>query len=85
MTKIAPEYPKCTGVDFAFVKYVISRRWNSPVGALDEASDCFKLFNKSRGEREYLDVEEIKKGLDEFLDMPVSEQEVTEFILELDP
>ena len=46
LLKANPDFPRCTGVDFNFVKYVIAQRWNRGGGAQDEAIECFKLFNK---------------------------------------
>ena len=28
LMKANPDFPKCTGVDFNFVKYVVASRWN---------------------------------------------------------
>ena len=46
LMKANSEFHKCTGVDFNFCKYVVSRRWNAGNGMQEEAVECFKLFNK---------------------------------------
>ena len=50
LMKANADFPKCTGVDFSFVKYVVSKRWNAGNGQQEEAVECFKLFNKRNHE-----------------------------------
>jgi Ca2+-binding EF-hand superfamily protein len=50
LMKASPDFHKCTGVDFNFVKYVVASRWNRGNGKQEEAIECFKLFNKRNHE-----------------------------------
>ena len=69
LTKIYPEYTKATGVDFPFVKFVVAKHWNQGGGALEEAQDCFKLLQNKARNSEFLEIEDIKKGLEEYLEI----------------
>ncbi len=71
-----------TSVDFDTVKFVIGYRW-AKGGKDEEAREAFKLFDKR--ERNYITTNEIKSVLSNYLEFPVSEQDINDFMSECDP
>ena len=82
LKKADPDFLKRPVVDFDTVKYVIGYRWNKG-GKDEEARECFKLFDKR--DRNYINVTDIKSVLSNYLEFPVSEQDVADFMAECDP
>lgn len=69
-------------VDFDTVKFVVGYRWNK--GGKDlEAAECFQLFDKR--DRKVINANEIKTVLSSYLEFPVSEQDIQDFMAECDP
>ena len=69
-------------VDFDTVKFVVGYRWNK--GGKDlEATECFQLFDKR--DRKAINANEIKTVLSSYLEFPVSEQDIQDFMSECDP
>ena len=62
-----------SSVDFDTVKFVIGYRWNKG-GKEDESRECFKLFDKR--DRNTITANELKQVLGNYLDFPVSEQDI---------
>ena len=73
------EILKRTHVDFDFIKYVVGYRWNK-TGKEDEARECFKLFDKR--DRSYINAGDLKAVLSNYLEFPVSENDIQDFINE---
>ena len=69
LQKASSDFPRCTGVDFNFVKYVVSKRWNAGNGQQEEAVECFKLFNKRN--HETITQSEVKATLMDYLEFNV--------------
>ena len=76
------DFSTCTGVDFPFVRYLVARKWNQQQGALDEASDCFKLFNKRN--HDTITAAEVKSTLMEYLEFNVTDNDINEFMDQCD-
>jgi Ca2+-binding EF-hand superfamily protein len=76
------DFSKCTHVDFPFLKYLVARKWNSQMGAQDEAVECFRLFNK-RG-HETITAAEIKTTMMDFLDFNITDQDMNDFMSVID-
>ena len=68
-----------TAVRFEFVKSVIQWKWNKS-GHQEEARECFKLFDKR--DKNYITAADLKQVLSNFLEFPVSEQDIQDFITE---
>ena len=68
-----PEFLKRAAVDFDTVKFVIGYRW-AKGGKEEESREAFKLFDKR--ERNYINQNEIKQVLSNYLEFPVSEQDI---------
>ena len=79
LKKADPEFLKRQAVDFDCVKYVVGYRWTKS-GKEDEARECFKLFDKR--DRNYINAGDLKQVLSNYLDFPVSEQDIADFINE---
>ena len=74
-----PEFLKRQAVDFDVVKFVVGYRWNKS-GKEDEARECFKLFDKR--DRNYINAGDLKQVLSNYLEFPVSENDIQDFINE---
>ena len=68
-----------TAVQFDFVRAVIQSKWNKS-GQQEEARECFKLFDKR--DKNYITAADLKQVLSNFLEFPVSEQDIQDFITE---
>lgn len=77
-----PDFLKKQNVDIDTVKFVIGYRWNKG-GKEDEARECFKLFDKR--DRNYINSSDLKAVLSNYLEFPVSEQDIHDFMAECDP
>ncbi len=64
------------------MKFVIGYRW-SKGGKDEESREAFRLFDKR--ERNYITPSEIKQVLSNYLEFPVSEQDINDFMNECDP
>ncbi|CDW74600.1 ef hand family protein [Stylonychia lemnae] len=69
-------------VDIDTVKLVIGYRWNKG-GKEEEAKESFHLFDKR--DRGYINVNEVKTVLVNYLDFPVNDNDIQEFMLQCDP
>ena len=76
------DFSTCTGVDFPFIRYLVARKWNQGQGNLDEASDCFKLFNKRN--HDSITAAEVKSTLMEYLEFNVTDNDINEFMDQAD-
>ena len=72
------DFSTCTGADLSFVRYLVARKWNQQQGALDEASDCFKIFNKRN--HDTITSAEVKSTLMEYLEFNVTDNDINEFM-----
>jgi Ca2+-binding EF-hand superfamily protein len=81
LKKADPEFLKKQNVDFDTVKFVVGYRWNKG-GKEDEARECFKLFDKR--DRNYINSSDLKAVLSNYLEFPVSEQDIQDFMNECD-
>ncbi len=77
-----PQFLNRASVDFDTVKFVIGYRWNRG-GKDEESREAFRLFDKR--ERNYITTNELKSVLSNYLEFPVSEQDINDFMLETDP
>ena len=77
-----PDFLKKSMVDFDTVKFVIGYRWVKG-GKEDESRECFHLFDKR--ERNYINANEIKAVVSNYLEFPVTEQDIQDFMTECDP
>ena len=73
------DFLKRQAVDFPTVKYACSYRWNRS-GKEDEARECFKLFDKR--DRNFIVAADLKQVLSNYLEFPVSEKDIEDFITE---
>ena len=78
-TRADQEILKRHAVDLEFVKFVVGYRWNKS-GKEDEARECFKLFDKR--DRNYINAGDLKQVLSNYLEFPVSENDIQDFINE---
>ena len=78
-TRADPDFLKRQAVDFDTVKYCVGYRWNKS-GKDDEARECFKLFDKR--DRNYINAGDLKQVLSNYLEFPVSENDIQDFINE---
>jgi Ca2+-binding EF-hand superfamily protein len=60
---------------------VVGYRW-SKGGKEDEARECFKLFDKR--DRNFINASDLKTVLSTYLEFPVSEQDISDFMTECD-
>ncbi len=81
LKKADTEFLKKQYVDFDTVKFVVGYRWNKG-GKEDEARECFKLFDKR--DRSYINASDLKTVLSTYLEFPVSEQDIQDFMGECD-
>ena len=79
LSKDDPDITKRTGVPFPEIKYFVGKRWKK-FGRDDEARDCFKLFDKR--EKEYINAGDIKQVFTNYLEFPISENDIRDFIVE---
>ena len=61
------------------VKYVVGYRWNRG-GKNDEAAECFNMFDKRT--KGYINAGDLKQVLSNYLEFPVSEKDIEDFITE---
>lgn len=73
---------KRTQFDFDSVRLVVSYRWNKG-GKEDEARDCFRLFDKR--DKGYVTSNDLKQVLPNYLEFPVTDNEIQELLTECDP
>ena len=73
------DFLKRQAVDFDTVKYVVGYRWNK-MGKEEEAKECFKLFDKR--DKGYINAGDLKQVLSNYLEFPVSEHDIQDFINE---
>ena len=71
------EFTKRQAVDYDTVKFVVGYRWNKS-GKEEEARECFKLFDKR--DRQYINAGDLKQVLSNYLEFPVSENDIQDFI-----
>ena len=69
-------------VDLQFCKHVIAYRYFTRGGREDEAKECFRVFDKK--ERQVVTLTEIKSVLQEYISSALSEDDVREFMREID-
>ena len=67
-------------MDYDTVKFVVGYRWIKAMGSMEEAKECFQLFDK-RG-KEKIDAGDLKQVLSNYLEFPVSEADIRDFIAE---
>jgi len=75
-----PDFLRRTAVEYPVVKYVIGRRWTSKAGNMEEATECFKLFDKR--DRDVINAGDLKQVLSNYLEFPVTESDIKDFIAE---
>ena len=66
-----------TGVDEAACRAFVGYRWNKG-GKNEEASECYKLFDKK--DRGSINAGDLKGILNNYLDFPVTQQDIEDFI-----
>ena len=80
MKRFDPDFAKRTGVDFDFLKTVVSYRWNK-TGSKEECKDAFRVFDKR--DNSNIKIGDLKAVFDEYLD--ISKTELEEIWSTLDP
>ena len=70
-------------VDFSFCKHAVAFRWTAKGGREDEAKECFRVFDKK--ERNIISLSDIKGVLQEYISNSLTEDDVREFMREVDP
>ena len=73
---------KRTQVDFDSVRSTVASRWHKSAKD-DEARECFKLFDKR--DKGYITMNDLKSVLPNYLEFPVTDNELQELISECDP
>ena len=81
LKKADSDFLKRLSVDYDTVKFVVGYRWNKG-GREDESRECFKLFDKR--DRNQVNANEVKGVLSNYLEFPVSEQDIADFMKECD-
>ena len=74
------DFLRRTAVDYDTVKFVVGYRWVRMLGSMEEAKECFQLFDK-RG-KEKIDAGDLKQVLSNYLEFPISEHDIRDFIAE---
>ena len=69
-------------VDFDVVKFVVGYRWNKG-GKEEESRECFRIIDKR--DRNYINMQDLKTALSNYLDFPLHEQDIADFMAECDP
>ena len=77
-----PKFFERTGYDFNILKTVVNYRWNKGGGQNLEARACFKVFDKR--DRNVIGAAEFKQVFGDYLDHPVSDQDLAELMQECD-
>ena len=83
LRKADPDFMKRQGADFACLKYVVGYRWNQRGGNLEEARFCYGLFDKK--EKGSINAGDLKNVLSNYLEFPVNESDINEFIAMCNP
>ena len=78
-----PDFMKRNCVDLNFCKHVVGYRWAAKGGREEEARECFKVFDKR--ERNVVSTAEIKKEVIEQLGQFATDEDVRDFLKEIDP
>ena len=78
------DFSKRNCVDLAFVKYVVGYRWVQKNAKEDEAKECFRVFQKKE-DKTQVTMQEIKGILSEYVSANISDEDVKEFMREIDP
>ena len=78
LRKSCSNFAQSNAIDFDVVKYVVSYRWTTKQGNMDEAMDCFKLFDKK--ERKEITAGDLKQVLGNYMEFPVSENDIQDLI-----
>jgi len=81
LKKADGEWSKRSGFTFEFTKMVVATRWNKD-GATAEATECFKLFDKR--DRGFINSQDLKTVLADYLEFPVTEVDINDFMNETD-
>ena len=84
LLKADPSYDDRSGFDYDFLEKVITLRWcrNSKAGEKEEVVAAFKVFD--RYERTVLKPSDLKQVLTEYLEHPVSDQDINDILAECD-
>ncbi len=70
-------------VDMTFCKHVVAYRFVTRQGREEEAKECFRVFDKK--ERGMISFNDVKERLHEFISSNLSDDEIKEFMREIDP
>ena len=74
LTKIDSDYYKRSGFEYDFLEKVINMRWYKGNGSNQECLDAFRVFD--RYERVLIKPGDLKQVFAEYLDHPVSDQDI---------
>ena len=83
LNKCDNDFQKRNCVDFPFVKHVVAFRHITKNGRDDEAKECFRVFDKK--ERNVVSMQEIKTVLQEYISNALTEEDIKDFMKEVDP
>ena len=76
------EYYKRSGFEYDFLEKVINMRWYKGNGANQECLDAFRVFD--RYERVLIKPGDLKQVFAEYLDHPVSDQDIADIMAACD-
>ena len=79
LAKHDPKIHERTGCELSFLKHVVAHRWVK--GSRDEAKECFNLFDKRQ--KNFITAQELKAVLGDYLEFPVTDAEINDFMLEV--
>ena len=82
LVRMDAEFHKRTGFDFEFLERVVNHRWYKGNGAQQECSAAFRVFD--RYERVMIKPADLKQVFSEYLDHPVSDQDIADIMAACD-
>ena len=71
---------KRTHFQYDFLQFCVAFRYIKQHGDRDEASECFRLFDKR--DKQQINAGDIKQVLSNYLEFPVSENDIRDFVAE---
>ena len=83
LVKCDSDFMKRNCVDMTFCKHVVAYRFVTRQGREEEAKECFRVFDKK--ERGMITFNDVKERLHEFISSNLSDEEIKEFMREIDP
>ena len=82
LKKFDNEWEKRTGFDYEFLEKIVNMRWYKGQGAQQECLDAFHVFDSF--ERVFIKPGDLKRVFADYLDHPVTEQDIADIMAECD-